>query len=160
VNDLSREAFVDQFGKIYEHSAWVAEQVWPKRPFQSLDQLRELMRAAVDDAEHDRQMALLRAHPDLGTRAQIGEFSTSEQKRAGLDQLTPREYELLLSMNSNYQKIFGFPFIYAVRGSNKDDILLSLTIRIESSAEEEFQQALVEVHRIAAFRLTDLINPQ
>jgi 2-oxo-4-hydroxy-4-carboxy-5-ureidoimidazoline decarboxylase len=134
VNALSRDEFTENFGKIYEHSPWVAEQVWPKRPYQSRDQLRD--------------------------RAKIGEFSTNEQKGVGLDQLFPDEYEMLIDLNRRYSEQFGFPFIFAVRGSEKQDILHALMIRLDSDAEEEFHQALWEVHRIAAFRLSDLIEPQ
>ena len=81
VNALSRDEFVGRFGTVYEHSGWVAEQVWVRRPFASRDQLRDLMRSAVEGAPRDRQLALLRAHPDLGTRAKIGEFSRDEVRR-------------------------------------------------------------------------------
>ena len=160
VNTLSRNAFVDTFGTIYEHSPWVAERVWANRPFDSRDQLRDLMQSAVDQSPRDGRLALLRAHPDLGTRAKIGELSTSEQKGAGLDRLLPEEYEILLDMNSRYSRKFGFPFICAVRGLQKQDILTALMIRLDSGAEEEFSQALWEVHRIAAFRIADLIETQ
>jgi 2-oxo-4-hydroxy-4-carboxy-5-ureidoimidazoline decarboxylase len=160
VNDLSREAFLDRLGKVYEHSPWVAEKVWSERPFASRDQLRERMRTEVENSGEERQLALLRAHPDLGTRARIGELSANEQRRAGLDHLIPEEYKILLELNTRYSRKFGFPFICAVRGLDKEDILAVLMIRLDSSAEVEFSQALWEVHRIAAFRLNDLIDPQ
>lgn len=160
INALGLQDFVDLLGGIYEHSTWVAERVWHKRPFQSRDELRGLMRLEVEGADRDRQLALLRAHPDLGTRAKIGEFSTREQKGAGLDQLTPDEHEMLLEFNRAYGEKFGFPFIYAVRGSDKHDIQIALSMRLNFDPEEEFAQALWEVHRIAAFRLADLIEPQ
>ncbi len=160
INALGLQQFVDLLGGIYEHSTWVAEHVWHKRPFQSRDELRGLMRLEVEGADRDRQLALLRAHPDLGTRAKIGELSTREQEGAGLDQLTPDEYEMLMELNRRHRHKFGFPFIYAVRGSNKHDIQLALGIRLDADPEEEFAQALWEVHRIAAFRLEDLIESQ
>lgn len=158
INALGLQQFVDLLGGIYEHSSWVAEHVWPKRPFQSLDELRGLMRLEVEGADRDRQLDLLRAHPDLGTRAKIGELSTREQKGAGLNQLMPEEYEILLELNRRYRERFGFPFIFAVKGSGKQDIFNALAIRVESDPEEEFALALWEVHRIAAFRLGDLIE--
>lgn len=160
VNALGRHEFAEIFGKIYEHSPWVAAQAWEKRPFESRDQLRDLMRSEVENAASHRKLALLRAHPDLGTRAKIGEFSRDEQKGVRLDQLAPGEYEMLIDLNRQYRGKFGFPFIFAVRGSSKDDILVALNIRFHSSAEEEFSQALWEVHRIAAFRLADLVEAQ
>jgi OHCU decarboxylase len=160
INALGLQEFVDLLGGIYEHSTWVAEHVWHKRPFQSRDELRGLMRLEVEGAGRDRQLALLRAHPDLGTRAKIGEYSAREQKGARLDQLTTDEYATLIAINREYREKFGFPFIYAVRGSFKEDIPTALTIRLESDPEEEFRSALREVHRIAAFRLQDLIEQE
>jgi 2-oxo-4-hydroxy-4-carboxy-5-ureidoimidazoline decarboxylase len=158
VNALGLRQFVDLLGGIYEHSPWVAEGIWRKRPFYSGDQLRALMQLEVETASRERQLTLLRAHPDLGTRAKIGEFSAREQNGAGLDQLTPLEYKTLLHLNQEYRARFGFPFIYAVRGNNKHDVLVALAERLESSPEDEFAQALHQVHRIAAFRLEDLIK--
>ena len=160
INALDHPGFVDALGGIYEHSPWVAEGASRVRPFQSPDQLREAMQAEVESSGQSRQLDLLRAHPDLGTRARIGEFSAREQQRAGLGHLTADEYEILMMLNRQYREKFGFPFIYAVRGSDKSDILVALQIRLDSEAEEEFRQALFEVHRIAAFRLADLIKPQ
>jgi 2-oxo-4-hydroxy-4-carboxy-5-ureidoimidazoline decarboxylase len=158
VNVLDLGQFVDLLGGIYEHSPWVAERVWQKRPFRSPEELRGLMRLEVDGAGRERQLSLLRAHPDLGTRVKIGEFSSKEQKGAGLDQLTHDEYKALLLLNQQYRDRFGFPFVYAVQGSDKHDILKALMVRLESSPEAEFAQALREVHRIAAFRYQDLIR--
>jgi 2-oxo-4-hydroxy-4-carboxy-5-ureidoimidazoline decarboxylase len=160
ISALGLPRFVSLLGGLYEHSPWVAEQVWAKRPFRSSDELRGLMQLEVEGAGRERQLSLLRAHPDLGTRAKIGEFSSKEQKGAGLDQLTPEEYETLLGLNQQYRDLFGFPFIYAVRSSDKHEILTALAIRLESSPDDEFAKALREVHRIAAFRLGDLIAPQ
>ncbi len=160
INTLGLQEFVDLLGGIYEHSSWVAEHVWNKRPFQSRDELRGLMRLEVEGADRDRQTNLLRAHPDLGTRAKIGELSTREQRGAGLDQLTPEEHEMLLELNRQYREKFGFPFIYAVRGSDKQDIQVALMVRLGADPEDEFSEALWEVHRIAAFRLEDLIAQQ
>jgi OHCU decarboxylase len=160
INALSLADFVDAFGEIYEHAPWVAEAAGPRRPFHRRDELQRRMRVEVEFAGRDRQLALLRAHPDLGTRAKIGELSTREQRGAGLDQLTPDEHEVLLVFNDRYREKFGFPFIYAVRGSDKHDIQTALMVRLESDPEEEFAQAMWEVHRIAAFRLADLVEPQ
>lgn len=158
VNALDLGQFVDLLGGIYERSPWVAERVWQKRPFRSGKELRGLMRLEVDGAGRERQLRLLRAHPELGTRGQIGEFSTKEQADAGLDQLTHDEYKAVLLLNQQYRDRFGFPFIQAVRGSDKHDILKALMVRIGYSPEREFARALREVHRIAAFRIQDLIQ--
>jgi 2-oxo-4-hydroxy-4-carboxy-5-ureidoimidazoline decarboxylase len=138
---------------VFEDSPWVAERAWAERPFAGLDEMCERMNAVVLGAAREEQLALLRAHPDLGTRARIGESSTREQAGAGLDRLTPEEYELLHRLNVDYQTKFGFPFLYAVKGSDKHMILEAMGKRLGSSQAVEFDEALRQVFRIARFRL-------
>jgi len=104
------------------------------------------------------QLALFRAHPDLGTRAKVSPSSTSEQAGAGLDRLTSEEYARLTDLNDAYREKFGFPFLYAVRGSDKFAILEALERRLSSNPEDEFQEALRQVFRIARFRLESVID--
>jgi len=101
----------------------------------------------------------LRAHPDLGTRARISAASQTEQSAAGFDQIAPTDFEMLQSYNSEYREKFGFPFIYAVKGSPQSDILMALSIRKDSTPEEEFHEALYQVYRIAYFRVGQLFDP-
>jgi 2-oxo-4-hydroxy-4-carboxy-5-ureidoimidazoline decarboxylase len=151
LNLLPSAKFVEELGWIYEHSPWVAEQAWKKRPFASVAELHAAMTAVMESAPRDAQLALLRAHPELGSRAPMSAASEAEQARlfgAGGPPL-PEELE-------RYRQKFGFPFIYAVRGAiTPDDIGFALWIRIEESPEEEFRQALSEVRTIAWFRLQD-----
>src|ERR1700748_3841524 len=114
VNRLDRQAFVEAFGWIFEHSPWVAERAWEERPFRDLRALLGSMVRQVERASAAEQMALLRAHPDLGTKAKVSEASGTEQAGAGLDQLTAEEFELISELNNGYKKKFGFPFLYAV----------------------------------------------
>ena len=158
LNAMSAKEFADVFSGVYEHSPWVADRVWKARPFESLDDLARKMSAEVDAASQDKQMALLRAHPELGTRLRVSAVSASEQAGAGLDQLTEGEYDTLLEMNNAYSAKFGFPFIYAVKGSGKQDILIALGLRLDEDAETEFRQALWEVSRIARFRLEGIVG--
>jgi len=158
INAFSLTEFVEAFGWIFENSPWVAERAWADRPFHTALQLRERMTAEVADATHDEQLALLRAHPDLGTRARISPVSTSEQSGAGLDHLTPAEYATLLELNNAYKDKFGFPFILAVKGFGKAVILDSLQHRLESTADAEFKEALSQVFRIARFRLEEAVT--
>lgn len=151
VNGLPRAKFVEQLGWIFEHSPWVAERAWASRPFGSLEALHAAMTAAMQAATRVEQLALLRAHPELGSRAPMSAASTGEQAGAGFSGETRFRREQL----QQYRDKFGFPFIYAVKGSALSDIMLALSLRIEDSPEEEFQQALREVRRIAWFRLQD-----
>ena len=162
VNGLDRERFVAALGGIFEHSPWVAEQVWTSRPFATVAGLYETMVRAVERASKEEQLTLIRAHPDLGARVnpKMSQASASEQAGAGLDRLTAEEFERLQALNSAYRKKFGFPFIYAVRGSTKYDVLRALEQRLQASLELERSTALAQIGRIARFRLADVIHDQ
>lgn|SRR5262245_58134660 len=158
LNELDRARFVDALGWVFEGSPWVAERAWHSRPFSSLDALLDAMRTAVEAASREEQLLLLRAHPDLGTRARISAESAAEQSGAGLDRLTPGEFERLSHLNSSYRQKFGFPFLFAVTGSTKHDILNALQRRLDASPEDEVSEALRQVYRIAHFRLRKTIK--
>jgi 2-oxo-4-hydroxy-4-carboxy-5-ureidoimidazoline decarboxylase len=157
VNRLDRDAFVARFGGVFEHSPWVAEAAWEERPFASVDALLDAMLRAVREAPEERRMALIREHPDLGARFAMSEESAREQQGAGLDRLTEAEFAELSALNRTYAERFGFPFILAVRGKTKEDVLDALRARVGRSAEEERREALRQIGRIAAFRLADLV---
>lgn len=111
----------------------------------------------VDTATRTEQMALLRAHPDLGTRAGLSDASSGEQAGAGLTQLARDEDERLRRLNAAYREKFGFPFLFAVKGSTPGQILEALEQRLARDADTEFAEALRQINRIARFRLEDLI---
>jgi 2-oxo-4-hydroxy-4-carboxy-5-ureidoimidazoline decarboxylase len=158
LNALDQAGFVDQLGWTFEHSPWVAKRAWERRPFASLDALHAAMVAEVEHATHEEQLALLCAHPDLGARAKLSAASAGEQAGVGLNRMVPSDSKMLKSMNTAYRQKFGFPFLYAVKGSNPSDILLALVIRMEHDPEEEFHIALFEVFRIGRFRLEAIIS--
>lgn len=155
LNRADEQTFVEELGGIYEHSPWVAERVVSERPFESVDALRAAMRAAVDDASEERQLALLRAHPDLGDQTGITDASESEQASAGLDQLSPELYETFQRLNDRYRERFGFPFIMAVKDESPEAIKEAMEQRIDNGDAVEFETALSEVHTIARFRLEE-----
>jgi 2-oxo-4-hydroxy-4-carboxy-5-ureidoimidazoline decarboxylase len=158
LNLLDRSGFVDAVGWIFEHSPWVAERAFDGRPFASVDALHAVMMEQVERATFAENLGLLKAHPDLGARARLSPASTEEQAGAGLDSLTPSEFERLQRLNAAYRSRFGFPFLLAVKGSTKHDVLRALQARIESSPEDEYREALRQVYRIARFRLEELIG--
>jgi 2-oxo-4-hydroxy-4-carboxy-5-ureidoimidazoline decarboxylase len=158
LNARDRQSFVDSIGWVFEHSPWVAERAWPCRPFASVEDLHQAMIKGVAGATVEEQLALLRAHPDLGARARLSEASTTEQARAGLDALTAVELDRLRRLNRAYREKFGFPFLYAVKGSTKHDILKALETRLGAPREDELNEALGQVYRIARFRLDDLFG--
>lgn len=162
LNAMPASDFVAVLGGIYEHSPWVAEQVATLRPFHSVADLAAAMRAAVDEAGRDPQLALLRAHPELAGKAAVrGELtaeSTREQSGAGLGQCSPEEFARLQDMNARYNGKFGFPFILAVRGYDRAGILAEFARRIDNAPDVELQTCINQVHRIAQFRLDDLVS--
>lgn len=153
INALARGEFVDRLGWVFEDSPWVASRAWEMRPFGSLEALHAAMTNEVERAARGEQLALLRAHPDLGARAKMSEASVGEQAGAGLDRLTPEEFERLGRWNAAYREKFGFPFLFAVKGSTKHDILKALERRLNAAPEDEFRVALEQVYRIARYRL-------
>jgi 2-oxo-4-hydroxy-4-carboxy-5-ureidoimidazoline decarboxylase len=158
LNAATRAQFVETLGWIFEHSPWVAERAYDMRPFASIDDLHRAMTTVVTSANREEQLALLRAHPDLGTRARVSDASRGEQEGAGLDRLTPDEFERMSRWNAEYRDRFGFPFLFAVKGSTKDDILRALEQRRHAAMEAEFAEALRQVYRIARFRLDSALS--
>lgn len=159
---LDCETFLRTFGGVFEHSAWVAEGAWREAPFDSLQSLHAAMLRACLGAPRDRQLALIKAHPDLAGKAAVAgdltESSRDEQAGAGLDRLAPAEFARFQDLNGAYQAKFGFPFILAVKGHDKHSILASFAERLENDEAAEFQRALEEIGKIALFRLHDLIE--
>jgi len=158
LNSLDQEHFVAAIGWIFEHSPWVAERVFEARPFADIDALHAALTQQVERATLAERRALLEAHPDLGARARLSEASTAEQSGAGLDSLSPGEFDQLRRWNAAYRGRFGFPFLLAVKGSTKHAVLQALQARMEATPEDEFREALRQVYRIARFRLEGLIT--
>jgi 2-oxo-4-hydroxy-4-carboxy-5-ureidoimidazoline decarboxylase len=160
VNAMAKSAFVERFGGVAEHSPWVAETAAGERPFADLQAMIAAFERAVRDASRERQLDLLRAHPDLAGKArEITEDSRREQKGAGLDTLSAEEFTRFTALNQAYRRKFGFPFILAVRGASKTEILDAFERRIGNSAQSEFDTALAQVCTILRFRIEDRIGP-
>jgi OHCU decarboxylase len=162
VNHLDEGEFVARFGALYEHSPWVAERAWRKRPFGYLSELHGAFLRAVRDASPERQLALIRAHPDLAGKGAIqGALtpeSTREQASADLNRLSPEEYEAFTRMNREYRERFGFPLIIAAREHTKETILADAAARLKRPRSEEIETALSEIAKIAYLRLQDLVE--
>ena len=161
LNRADQARFVDLLGGVFEHSPWVAEGAWAARPFESVEGLHSAMVGVVKEAG-EKQLELIRAHPDLaGKAARAGSLtaaSSQEQAGAGLDRLSDEEYSRFHTLNDAYKEKFDFPFILAVKGHTKTSILSSFEARLPHTAEEERQTALAEIYKIARFRLEALIG--
>ncbi|WP_380676065.1 2-oxo-4-hydroxy-4-carboxy-5-ureidoimidazoline decarboxylase [Salinigranum sp. GCM10025319] len=158
LNDADEAAFVEALGGVYERSPWVAARAWSERPFDDVADLHACMERAVRNASRERKLELLRAHPDLGDQTEITDASEAEQSSAGLDQLTPQQYETFQRLNERYRDAFGFPFIMAVRDESPGAIRSAMERRLENTENEEFRTALNEVHEIARLRLGDRLT--
>ena len=155
---MSASGFVAKYAGIYEHSSWVAERAEPHlQQSLAVDDVGRVMADCVDNASTERRLELVRAHPDLAGKAQVaGELtaeSTTEQASAGLDQCTQSEYEQFQSLNKRYKEKFGFPFVMAVRNSSRQQILQMFERRLQNEYDDEFEAAIVEIHKIARLRL-------
>jgi OHCU decarboxylase len=163
-SQMNERDFVEMFGSVYEHSPWVAIAAHQSRLTSDQDDpavLAGMMAAIVDGASKTKKLELLRAHPDLvGKLAQRGELtdaSVEEQAGAGLDQCTPEEFVAFQDLNMRYTEKFGFPFIIAVRGYERPEILEIFKARVDHDPEQEFAAALDQVDRIAALRIGQIM---
>ncbi|MCP4009249.1 MAG: 2-oxo-4-hydroxy-4-carboxy-5-ureidoimidazoline decarboxylase [Proteobacteria bacterium] len=161
--NMPKAEFVATFGGVYEHSPWIAEQAWEQGLSVSHDNpgaLAELMSNIVNTATKGQQLDLILAHPDLaGKAAQAGELTTessNEQSGAGINLCNAKEFKQFQDFNQAYRAKFNFPFIMAVKGANRHKILSAFKHRLPNDYEPEFKQALLQIHKIARFRLEDI----
>ena len=161
LNLIDRAEFIRYLGGIFEHSPWVAERAEPHRPFASLDDLHSTMADAVRSSDITMQLALIRAHPELAGKAAVrGELtaeSSREQSGAGLNQCSTEEFDQLQKLNSAYSEKFGFPFVIAVKGHDRQSIITHFTRRLTSDQTTEMHECLEQIIRIGGFRLAELV---
>jgi len=161
LNTMARDGFVAVIGPVFEHSPWIAEITWEKRPFESVERLHRELCTTVNGSGEAKQLALIRAHPDLVGRAALAgtltRESTGEQASAGLSNISPEEVALFQKNNAAYQEKFGFPFVICARLNKKAAILTGFERRLKNSRTQEIQAALAEIFKIAELRLRDLI---
>lgn len=160
LDNLDLEEFVRIVGPAFEHSPWIAEMTWAKRPFRTVEQLHQALCQTVRAATHEQQLALIRAHPDLVGRAALAgtltRESTGEQAGAGLNALSPEEIEMFQKQNAAYRAKFGFPFVICARLNKKEAILAGFERRLKNTPGQEMRTALEEIFKIAELRLKDL----
>ena len=159
VNAMSPKVFIEAFGDVAEHSPWVAREADASRPFANRESLVKHFETAIRAANHDAQLDLVRAHPDLATKAKLTDDSSKEQAGAGLNTLTADEFARFTDLNIRYKQRFGFPFIFAVKGATKHMILDSFEARVGNDLAVEFETALQQVCRIFRFRIEDRVSP-
>ena len=160
INKLSRGEFIKVFANIFENASWIAEELYNQKPFNSFEELSSKIVNIFETATKEKQLKILNAHPDLANKTKISLLtpdSLKEQTGAGLDQCTEEEFNEFKKLNDAYKK-FGFPFILAVKGKTKIEILNNFRKRISSNPEIEFDEAVKQVKQIASLRLRELNN--
>jgi OHCU decarboxylase len=162
LNILKREDFIQALTPLFEGPPWIVAEAWHARPFQTRAELYTTLCTIMQQAPLEKQIALLRSHPDLVGRAalagKLSSASTSEQASAGLDKLTPAEITMFTQLNRSYWDRFDFPFIICVRENKKQGILSGFATRMNNTREQEIALALQEVAKICALRLQDLVQ--
>jgi OHCU decarboxylase len=158
VNALPDAEFVARFGPLFQGPPWIAEKVAGMRPFDSLYAMRHAFHSVLFDAPPEHQRELISTYPDLAAKVALGQGSRRDQASAGLDRLTPEEYERFDALNEAYREKFGFPFVICVRENTKETILAAFERRLENTPVQEQMAALVEIAKIANLRLFDLVE--
>ncbi len=162
VNELDREGFVTRYGSLFEHSPGVAEEAWRSRPFGSVEEMWRAFKDAMYAAPRERRLDLIRAHPDLAGKASVAreltQESAREQASAGLDRLSPGEFEAFTRMNREYREKFDLPMVVCVREHTKESIMENVQSRLENSRDEEIRTALAEISKISHYRLLDIVE--
>jgi len=157
-NKLSKAEFISIFGNIFEKTEWIAERCYESKPYNNLDELVSKMMKIFENIKKERHLEILNSHPDLAVEKKLTEDSKNEQKNASLNQCTDEEFVEFKKLNEEYKKKFGFPFIVAVKGKNKEEILNSFRQRITNNINLEFEEAKKQVKKIASFRLGEIIK--
>ena len=158
VNKLNKSDFISIFGNVFEKTEWIAERVFDYLPYKNFDNLRLKFFKIYNESNKESIIKILNSHPELVVEQKLTNDSKKEQKGAGLNECSKEEVEEFKKLNLNYKKKFGFPFIIAVKGKNKNDILNYFRTRIKNSFDEEFIEAKKQVGEIATFRFKEIIK--
>jgi len=158
LNNLNRDEFISLFGVIFERTEWIAEKLFELKPFKDKDDLINKMIKIYETSSKDESLNILRSHPKLAVEKKLTEHSNQEQSRANLKNCTQEEFDEFTKLNSEYEKKFSFPFIMAIKGKDKIEILNKFRQRINNNIEFEFEESKKQIKKIALFRLDELFT--
>jgi len=158
LNSINENEFTAIFGSIFEKSEWIAIETFKQKPFKNSKDLINKMTKIYESCSIDQIMIILNLHPKLAIEKKLTSFSTKEQSGAKLDKCSEEELEEFNQLNFDYEKKFKFPFIIAVKGKNKNEILENFRNRINNDYKKEFQEAKQQVMKIALFRLNEIFK--
>ena len=158
INKLSKPDFISIFGNIFEKTEWIAQKSYDLKPYKNYEELFLKMIEIFENTNKENHLKILNAHPDLAVEKKLTKDSKKEQKNASLNQCTNEEFIEFKKLNEEYKVKFRFPFIIAVKGKNKEEILNSFRQRITNNINLEFEEAKKQVKKIASFRLNEIIK--
>ena len=158
INNLDKSEFLSIFGNVFEKSKWISEKVFDQKPFKNLESFISKIIRIYENSDNKTILEILNLHPELAVEKKLTANSEEEQNKANLKECTPEEFNEFKKLNIEYKKKFNFPFIIAVKGKNKNEILNYFRKRINNSLDEEFLEAKKQVKKIATFRLEEIIK--
>ena len=158
VNKLNKSDFISIFGNVFEKTEWIAQKSYDSKPYKNFEELFSKMVEIFENSNKESHIKILNAHPDLAIEKRLTEDSKNEQQNASLNQCTNEEFLEFKKLNEEYKKKFEFPFITAVKGKNKEEILNSFRQRIANNINLEFEEAKKQIKKIASFRLSEIIK--
>ena len=159
INNLSQSKFIEIFANIFEKTKWIAEKLYDQKPFNGFDDLCSKMLDIFEYTTKENQLLILKVHPDLADKITVNLLtsnSRTEQSNAGLDQCSEEEFNEFKNLNKSYRQKYGFPFVIAVKGKNKIEILSEFRKRILNSVDKEFNEAIIQIGKIANLRLNEI----
>ena len=161
INKLSKSEFIKLFANIFENARWIAEELYNQKPFSDSKDLSRKILDIFESASKENQMKVLTDHPDLADKTKIDQLtidSKNEQSNVGLDKCNEQEFNDFKNLNNQYKRKFGFPFIYAVKGKSKKEILSNFKQRVLCDIDVEFNEAKKQVKKIASYRINEIIE--
>ena len=158
INLLKKKEFLSIFGNIFEKSDWIADEVFNLKPFKDSNDLVNKMMNIYENSNNEKIIKIFNLHPELAIEKNLTSFSSKEQTGAKLNNCSKEEFEEFEKLNTDYKKKYGFPFIIAVKGKNKDEILNNFRQRIQNDFEIEFNEAKYQVKKIASLRLEGILK--
>ena len=158
INSLDKSEFLSIFGNVFEKSKWISEKVFDKKPFKNLESFVSEIIGIYENSDNKTILEIFNLHPELAVEKKLTVNSEAEQSKANLKECSPEEFNEFKKLNIEYKKKFNFPFIIAVKGKNKNQILNYFRERIRNSLDEEFLEAKKQVKKIATFRLEEIIK--
>ena len=159
IHNLTKNEFIEVFGNIFENARWIAEKLYNQKPFKDFEDLSQKMLNIFENIDKEKKLEIMNSHPDLADKTKIGSLtpdSNKEQNTAGLDVCSEEEFNEFKKLNIQYKKKFGFPFIYAVKGKSKNEILNNFKERVAYDINVEFEEAKKQIKKIASLRLNEI----